>query len=158
MGHVWFRKTIPVGWMTHQKRERNNSWLILEDHCDQPGGSKTVLTKIEFFNKMPVLPQRGNDLCHWKSDKFGRPNLGVFWGNVVFTTVKYNFLLHFDRTKWGIFFFIRACATCLQSSGAGSCTYWRSAIATFWHIKWDLCAWHPKLLGWIVCSSYTQHQ
>ena len=121
-------------------------------------GSKTVLTKIKFFKKITVLPQRGNDLCHWKSDKFGRPNLGVFWGNFVFTTVQYNFLLHFDRTKWGIFFFIRACATCLQSSGAGSCTYWRSAIATFWHIKWDLCAWHPKLLGWIVCSSYTQHQ
>jgi hypothetical protein len=40
-----------------------------------------------FQKKMCVLPQRGNYLCHWKSDKFGRPNLGVFWGNVVFATV-----------------------------------------------------------------------
>jgi hypothetical protein len=65
----------------------------------RPAGSKTVLTKIEFFKNMCVLPQRGNYLCHWKSDKFGRPNLGVFWGNVVFATVKHKFLLHFDRTK-----------------------------------------------------------
>ena len=65
----------------------------------QPAGSKTVLTKIEFFKNMCVLPQRGNYLCHWKSDKFGRPNLVVFWGNVVFATVKHKFLLHFDRTK-----------------------------------------------------------
>ena len=48
-----------------------------------PAGSKTVLMKIEFYKKMCVLPQRGNHLCHLKSGKFGRPNLGVFWGNCV---------------------------------------------------------------------------
>ena len=64
-----------------------------------PAGSKTVLTKIEFFKKKCVLPQRGNYLSRWKSDKFGRPNLGVFWENAVFATVKHKFLLHFDRTK-----------------------------------------------------------
>ena len=69
-----------------------------------PAGSKNVLMKIEFYKKMCVLPQRGNHLCHLKSGKFGRPNLGVFWGNCVFTTVKHNFLLYFDRANSGILF------------------------------------------------------
>ena len=108
-----------------------------------PTGSKTVLMKIEFYKKMCVLPQRGNHLCHLKSGKFGRPNLGVFWGNCVFATVKHNFLLYFDRTNSGILFSTRSLATSLQSSQAASCTYWWSAIATFWHITWrsrDLCS------------------
>ena len=121
-----------------------------------PAGLKTVLMKIEFYNKMCVLPQRGN---HLKSGKFGRPNLGVFGGNCVFATVKRDFLGYFDRTNSGIFF-TRSFAASLQSSQAASCTFWWISVATFWHIRWYLCAWHwhPKSWGWIVCSWSTQHQ
>ena len=86
-----------------------------------PAGSKTVLMKIEFYNKMCVLPQRGNHLCHLKSGKFGRPNLDVCWKNCVFATVKRDFLGYFDRTNSGIFF-TRSFAASLQSSQAASCT------------------------------------
>ena len=49
-----------------------------------PAGPETVLMKIEFYKKNSVLPQRGNQCCHLKSGKFGRPNLGVF-GQMVFS-------------------------------------------------------------------------
>ena len=86
-----------------------------------PAGPETVLVKIEFYKKKMVLPQRGNHCCHLKSGKFGRPNLGVFWANGVFATVKRDFLVYFDWTSAGIFFTISFAAS-VQFSQAASCT------------------------------------
>jgi hypothetical protein len=86
-----------------------------------PAGPETVLVKIEFYKKKCVFPQRGNHCCHLKSGKFGRPNLGVFWANGVFATVKRDFLVYFDWTSAGILFTLSFAAS-VKFSQAASCT------------------------------------
>ena len=60
------------------------SLLQVAARLNHPTGSKTVLMKIEFYNKMCVLPQRGNHLCHLKSAKFD-VQIWVFFGEIVFS-------------------------------------------------------------------------
>ena len=86
---------------------------------NHPGGPKTVLMKTQFLKKTCVSPQRGNNLYPWKSVKFGRPNLRLFLGNCVFTSVKHHFVIDFDRasiTLLSFHFICRNISTVFSSS------------------------------------------
>ena len=64
-----------------------------------PGGSKTVLTKIEFFKKC-VFYHNEVTICVIEKVTNLDVQIWVFFGEMLFfTTVKHTFLLHFDRTK-----------------------------------------------------------
>ena len=101
------------------KRPQNDPWNDPTLRHIHPGGPKTVLMKTQFLKKTCVSPQRGNNLYPWKSVKFGRPNLSLFLGNCVFTSVKHHFVIHFDRasiTLLSFHFICRNISTVFSSS------------------------------------------
>ena len=123
-----------------------------------PGGPKTVLMKTQFLKKTCVSPQRGNNLYPWKSVKFGRPNLCLFLGNCVFTSVKHHFVIHFDRasiTLLSFHFICRNISTVFSSSFLYLFTKRHCHILAY-NIT-SLCL-APKEFGMIFCSWSMQHQ
>ena len=88
-------------WMQWAPDAVRRAWI--QKH---PGGSKTVLMRIEFYKKGVFYHSDATICVPWKV-----ANLVVqicvsffFRGNGVFATVKHNFLLYFDLTNSGIFF------------------------------------------------------
>ena len=127
------------------------------DDKNIPPDRKPCSWKYSFTTKRVFCHSEATICVTWKVANLDVQIWVFFLGNCVFATVKRDFLGYFHRTNSGIFF-TRSFATSLQSSQAASCTCWWISIATFWHITWHLCAWHPKSWGWIVCSWSTQHQ
>ena len=135
-----------------------NRKFLTENPQKHPGGPKTVLMKTQFLKKTCVSPQRGNNLYPWKSVKFGRPNLSLFLGNCVFTSVKHHFVIHFDRasiTLLSFHFICRNISTVFSSSFLYLFTKRHCHILAY-NIT-SLCL-APKEFGMIFCSWSMQHQ
>ena len=121
MENIWLRFQAPKC-VKHIQKQCNSRYITINNtpaKTSRRTGNRARENRV--LQKKMVLPQRGNHCCHLKSGKFGRPNLGVFWANGVFATVKGYFLVYFDWTSAGIFFTLSFAAS-VQFSQAASCT------------------------------------
>ena len=126
------------------------------DDKNIPPDRKPCSWKYSFTTKRVFCHSEATICVTWKVANL-EVQFGCFLGKLCSRYSKTWFSCLFRSDQLGIFF-TRSFAASLQSSQAASCTCWWISIATFWHITWHLCAWHPKSWGWIVRTWSTQHQ